>query len=106
MPKEDQEILQSGLSPNFNFDDLKDTINKVRLTAESGRWRIVTPSGEINFGQTFDKLVSWVQKFAAIGDTIATYDPGHAALPLAAMRFVLQVSRIQFPVKCCIENSL
>lgn len=28
-----------------------------------------------------------------IGDTIVQYDPGHAALPWAAVRFVLQVSK-------------
>ena len=33
----------------------------------------------------------WVEKFKEVGDTIIQYDPGHAALPWAGVRFVLQV---------------
>lgn len=38
-----------------------------------------------------DKIIAWVDKFKAIGDIIAQYDAGHAALPWAAVRFLLQV---------------
>ena len=34
----------------------------------------------------------WVRKFVEVGDVVAQYDPGHAALPWALVRFVLQVS--------------
>lgn len=39
-----------------------------------------------------DKLFAWVSKFKAIGDIVVQYDPGHAALPWAGFRFLLQVT--------------
>lgn len=94
MLKEDREALTAGLNFHFNFDDLKSTIEKMRANATSEQRRIRLPFGEINIREHFDKIVSWVQKFIAIGDTIVTYDPGHAALPWAALRFILQVRQI------------
>lgn len=91
MLKEDREALIAGLNLHFNFDDLKSTIEKIRKNATSERRRIRLRLGEISIGEHFDKLVSWAQKFIAIGDTIVTYDPGHAALPWAALCFILQV---------------
>ena len=40
-----------------------------------------------------DKLINWVSKFVAVGDTIIQYDPGHAAIPWAIVRFILQVCK-------------
>ena len=37
------------------------------------------------------KILRWVDKFKQIGDTIVQYDPGHAAIPWAGFRFLLQV---------------
>jgi hypothetical protein len=37
-----------------------------------------------------DKILSWVDKFKEIGDIAMQYDPGHAALPWAGIRLVLQ----------------
>lgn len=41
-----------------------------------------------------DKIIAWVDKFKAIGDIIAQYDAGNAALPWAAVRFLLQVNSL------------
>jgi hypothetical protein len=37
------------------------------------------------------KLLSWMDRFKEIGDTIVQFDPVHAALPWAAVRFLLKV---------------
>ena len=37
------------------------------------------------------KIVGCLIKFKAVGDTAVQYDPVHAALPWAAVRFILQV---------------
>lgn len=39
-----------------------------------------------------EKITGWVQRFVATGDTVVQYDPGHAALPWAAVRFLLQIA--------------
>lgn len=40
----------------------------------------------------FNKMVIWINMFKQIGDTVVQYDPGHAALPWAGVRFILQVA--------------
>jgi hypothetical protein len=39
-----------------------------------------------------DKIISWLVKFKEVGDITVQYDPSHAALPWAGIRFLLQVS--------------
>jgi len=59
------------------------------------RWKWKNRKGEtIIVRDVFAKMVRWINKFKEIGDTMIQYDPGHAALPWAAIRFVLQVSLI------------
>ena len=45
-----------------------------------------------------EKIVRWVDRFKEIGDTAVQYNPEVAALPWAAVRFVLQsaVSEIRY----------
>lgn len=39
----------------------------------------------------FSKIAVWIQKFVEVGDVAVSYDPGYAALPWAAVRFLLKV---------------
>ena len=45
--------------------------------------------------EIFSKIVGWIEKFVAVGDTAMQYDTGHAALPWAVVRLVLQVCYIE-----------
>ncbi|EXU97098.1 ankyrin repeat protein [Metarhizium robertsii] len=56
------------------------------------RRKVRIPGREIVIRDVLDKLSAWVTKFISIGDIIVQYDPVHAALPWAAVRFVLQVA--------------
>ena len=47
--------------------------------------------------EVFSKIVGWIERFVAVGDTAMQYDTGHAALPWAAIRLVLQASDIGAP---------
>jgi len=49
-----------------------------------------------------DKTVSVLNKFVSVGDIIINFDPVHAALPWAAVRFVLVVSSSAVPTACCV----
>ena len=40
----------------------------------------------------FAKMVHWIDAFKQIGDIVVQYDPGHAALPWAGVRFILQIA--------------
>jgi len=43
----------------------------------------------------FSKIVKWIDIFKQVGDAAVQYDPVHAALPWAGVRFLLQVRGIQ-----------
>ena len=38
----------------------------------------------------FKRIAEWVDKFKEVGDVLSQYDPQNAAVPWAAVRFVLQ----------------
>ncbi|KAK4237901.1 hypothetical protein C8A03DRAFT_34145, partial [Achaetomium macrosporum] len=38
------------------------------------------------------KVVKWIDHFKQIGDIVVQYDPGHAALPWAGVRFLLEIA--------------
>ena len=41
--------------------------------------------------EMLEKIVTCINKFKEVGDNVVQYDPAHAALSWAAVRFVLQV---------------
>ncbi len=58
----------------------------------SKQWRYKRKSGEVVIlRDLFGKLVKWLQRFKEIGDIAVQYDPVHAALPWAGVRFLLEV---------------
>ena len=46
---------------------------------------------EIDMQETAGRLVGWIVKFKEVGDIAVQYDPVHAALPWAGVRFILLV---------------
>lgn len=79
---------------------LKEVINPDKILAEtheqinhSRAKRVKLPTGETFLVRdVLENIARWVKKFVEVGDVAAQYDPGHAALPWAALRFILQVS--------------
>ena len=56
------------------------------------RWRLPCRNGEsIILRDLFSKIFAWVDIFMQIGDRVVQYEPSHAALPWACIRFILQV---------------
>lgn len=50
------------------------------------------PNGESLFVRdVLQKVSRWMKKFVEVGDAAVQYEPGHAALPWALLRLVLQV---------------
>ncbi|KZF24380.1 ankyrin [Xylona heveae TC161] len=47
---------------------------------------------EVMIRDIFEKIARWINKFKEIGDVVIQYDPGHAALPWAGVRFLLQLA--------------
>lgn len=57
------------------------------------RWRYRKSNGkDIILRDVLDKIVGFLDKFVAMGDTAVQYDPAHASLPWAGVRFVLRAA--------------
>lgn len=83
-----------------NFSDDKLTVLvKLQLLAEKSkdeciqrRWKYTRKSGEtVILRDVFEKMITWIKTFEKVGSTAVQYDPVHAALPWAGIRFILQV---------------
>lgn len=55
------------------------------------KWKIEIRGNAINLRDYFDNILQWVEKYKPVGDIAMQYDPVHAALPWAGIRFLLQV---------------
>ena len=93
LPEQEQKELRSGLNArgNFEINALTTTVSQLQRQVLSERWQVKLGPKELDFRPVLDNIVSWAKKFIAIGDIAVQYDPAHAALPWAALRFVLQV---------------
>ena len=82
--------------------DLLEAVNRKRLVCLEKRWKYKKSNGEVLIlRDLLEKLGVWVNKFKEVGDVATQYDPVHAALPWACMRFLLQVSQPNFSTKDC-----
>jgi ankyrin repeat protein/predicted nucleic acid-binding protein len=70
------------------------TAEAKRQLALKKRWRIKRSSGQddIIVRDVLEKVIYWIRRFKEVGDQIVQYDPKHAALPWAAIRFLLQAA--------------
>jgi len=74
--------------------DLHELTEKSKQDCIRKRWKYSRKSGEtVILRDVFDKIIRWIDIFKQVGDVVIQYDPVHAALPWAAVRFLLQVCR-------------
>ena len=78
------------------LDDIRKAVQEKRELCTQKCWTLYKKSnGEtVKLRDQIEKVVVWVDKFKTIGDSVIAYDPAHAALPWAAVRFFLQVGRM------------
>ncbi|KAJ6086758.1 hypothetical protein N7467_005672 [Penicillium canescens] len=69
---------------------LKEAESKKTLCLQK-RWKVKLSGKTIVLRDVFDKIIAWVHKFRAIGDTAVQFDPAPASLAWAGVRFLLQV---------------
>jgi hypothetical protein len=57
------------------------------------RWKFKKSNGqEVVLRDVVEKIIIWLDKFKAVGDIAMQYDPAHASLAWAGVRFLLRVS--------------
>jgi hypothetical protein len=74
------------------LNQLLKTAKEKKEESRTKGWKFRTPNGTtMVVRDVFEKIVNWVEKFKAVVDTAIQFDPLYAALPWAAVRFLLQV---------------
>ena len=71
--------------------DLLTAVDKKKRVCMEKRWKYKKGNQKIIIRDQLEKVVVWVDKFKAVGDAAVQYNTGHASVPWAAVRFILQV---------------
>jgi hypothetical protein len=73
------------------LDDVLAAVEKGKQICIQKRWKYRKGDREIIIRDKLEKVVTWVNTFKGVCNTVVQYDPGHAALPWAGVKFLLQV---------------
>ncbi|TEY67148.1 hypothetical protein BOTCAL_0129g00200 [Botryotinia calthae] len=86
-------LVASGLERRHILVEILDLVQKQEVKAQERKWKLRKKNGQvIIIRDIFVKLAVWMEKFKSIGDIIVQYDPVHASLPWAVIRFLLQAA--------------
>ncbi|KAF5499783.1 hypothetical protein CGCF413_v006068 [Colletotrichum fructicola] len=85
---------------NHTHDTKQDVLDKLLVTTEKARqglrdksWSYRRKNGEkVIVRDVLVKITEWVNRFKGVVDVAVSYDPVHAALPWAGVRFLLDVA--------------
>ncbi|RYP43646.1 hypothetical protein DL768_009821 [Monosporascus sp. mg162] len=93
-------VLDNGLRSTIDFDrsdkleivrELLQSADAAKAQCASKAWRLRRKSGAtVNVRDLFAKVARWADRFKEIGDIAVQYDPAHASLPWAGVRFLLK----------------
>ncbi|KAI4122117.1 MAG: hypothetical protein LQ338_005993 [Usnochroma carphineum] len=91
LTRTEQDCIKSHLHESSEPEKLLLVSQAKRDETWKNRLSVKRRNGEKLFiYDIFGKIAKWIEKFVSIGDVAVQYDPAHAALPWAAVRFVLQ----------------
>ena len=87
--------LKISLSAQKQFsemiEELLDLTTKVQDKCQSKSYKFPFKGKEIIMRDVAGKIIFWLNKFKEVGDVAVNFDPVHASLPWAGVRFLLQV---------------
>lgn len=84
----------SGIGSDLKLDILQHlykAAEKKRNDCEARGWKIEFNGQQIILREVAAKIIFWIDKFKQIGDMAVNFDPVHASLPWAGIRFFLEV---------------
>jgi hypothetical protein len=101
--------LKSSL--NFPKSSKHDVLKKALKSAEEKkelclrrRWTFERRGQVVILRDVVEKIIRWLENFRAVGDVAVQYDPGHASLPWAGVRFLLSVCNLNQPNRVCAHS--
>lgn len=92
-----QDLRDSINSARTGRKDILDAVlhiaNQKREICIHKQWKVTLPKGQVVVVRdVIEKVAHWVKTFAAVGDVAIQFDTATAALPWAAVRFILQAA--------------
>ena len=92
LSEKDRNTLEtSETEPGLDIEELVEVVREKREMCLENQWEFEFRGRSINLRYQADKIISWLAKFKEVGDIAIQHDAGHAALPWAGIRFLLQV---------------
>lgn len=86
-------LTTTASGPDLDIlERLSDELKHKRDQCEQKSLKVEFHGQQIVIRDVLEKALAWINKFKEIGDIVVQYDPVHAALPWAGVRFLLQVS--------------
>jgi hypothetical protein len=95
LPPEDQRVLSACPKPLSKLELLQSMLEiteRRQQEWDSKRWKVTVGGREVVFAEQATKIIGWLNKFKTVGDVAVSYDPVYAALPWAAVRFILEAT--------------
>ena len=89
----------TGSDKPGGLDALKQLLERAIKAREeniASQWKLEWGGKEINVREKTESLVGWITKFKDVVDIAVQYDPVHAALPWAGVRFILIACPLKF----------
>lgn len=88
-----QSVLPKPIAGHNTIDRALVEVREARDKCIQQRWRINRKDGSIIIVRDLlEKVVKYFRRFKEIGDIVIQFDPVHAALPWAGVRFIFEVS--------------
>ena len=102
LSEKDKNTLENTASrSNLDIEELLGAVRVKRELCLRNQWEFEFQGRAVNLRYQADKIISWLSKFKEVGDIAIQHDPGHAALPWAGIRFLLQVGPVtHFCIGC------
>lgn len=83
------------------LEDIRKAVQEKKELCIQRCWTYKKSNGEtVMLRDQIEKVMVWVDKFKSVGDNAMQYDPVHAALPWAGVRFLLQVGWMREVLIC------
>ena len=73
------------------LEHLRTKAEEKRKYCEDKRWKFELNGRQIILRDVAEKIIVWIDKFKQVGDIAVNFDPVHASLPWAGVRFLLEV---------------
>ncbi|KAK6342402.1 hypothetical protein TWF718_007803 [Orbilia javanica] len=100
LKESEREYINNGNLSNKPWssiaDDLDAQIKSLRDDSQNTAWELKWRGRTVKLRGIAERVAELLQKFKEVGDVAVQYDPVHAALPWAGVRYLLQVVVSEF----------